>query len=322
MNTTDPYLQGLLQKQLSGTLEPDEYAALADRLSVLSNDTVSRSLQPLWENYEHGPCLHITEKTTMLHRIRRKAGRTPHTLFAQGLRVAAILIPALFAMAYFLNEGRPAATFTVLAEAGQKTHIHLPDSTEVWLNSNSRLTYTSDFNAKDRHVVLDGEGWFEVRKSAKKKFTVETEKVNVIVHGTTFNVSAYADDPVIEVALDQGKVALENKTDHTLITRMTPNHLVTVDKVSMRWNDQPCQASLTGIWHEHMLRFTDASAEEVFRKMEQWYGIHVSLENSADTLHYGFTLKNESLREMLDLINRITPITYRINGEEVMVRYQ
>lgn len=34
---------------------------------------------------------------------------------------------------------------------------------------------------------------------------------------------------------------------------------------------------------------------------------------------YWMTIKTESLREMLEIVNRVTPITYTINGEEVSI---
>ena len=71
-----------------------------------------------------------------------------------------------------------------------------------------------------------------------------------------------------------------------------------------------------------MLRFENTPAVEVFTKLEKWYGVNIHVENSNSSVKYGFVLKSESLREILDLINRITAIDYQINGEEVNIRYK
>ena len=51
-----------------------------------------------------------------------------------------------------------------------------------------------------------------------------------------------------------------------------------------------------------MLRFENTPAVEVFTKLEKWYGVNIHVENSNSSVKYGFVLKSESLREILDLI--------------------
>ena len=46
--------------------------------------------------------------------------------------------------------------------------VVLPDSSKVWLNSATTLTYDSDFNKKDREVTLSGEAFFDVSKNPSK----------------------------------------------------------------------------------------------------------------------------------------------------------
>ena len=71
--------------------------------------------------------------------------------------------------------------------------ITLPDGTLVHLNTNSSLTYQQNFGQDNRKVKLSGEGYFEVKKDAKKKFIVNTEYMDVTVLGTKFNLYAYED---------------------------------------------------------------------------------------------------------------------------------
>ena len=53
--------------------------------------------------------------------------------------------------------------------------------------------------------------------------------------------------------------------------------------------------------------------------MERWDGIKIQLHDVPENKRYWMTIKTESLREMLEIINRVTPITYTINGEEVSI---
>lgn len=70
--------------------------------------------------------------------------------------------------------------------------VQLPDGSIVMLNSNSTLTYPTQFSDKQREVNLLGEAYFEVTKDTKRPFVVTTPyQANIKVYGTQFNVEAY-----------------------------------------------------------------------------------------------------------------------------------
>lgn len=77
--------------------------------------------------------------------------------------------------------------------AGQRASLVLADGTIVWLNSNSTLKYpATGFHAKERKVILEGEGYFEVAHNEKHPFIVETEKYDIRVLGSyTFLLITY-----------------------------------------------------------------------------------------------------------------------------------
>ena len=84
----------------------------------------------------------------------------------------------------------------------------LPDSTVVFLNSESSLRYPSSFkNSKERKVELKGEGYFEVTKDVEKHFIVSTvHRSQVEVLGTSFNIEAYEESPEVSTTLIKGKI--------------------------------------------------------------------------------------------------------------------
>ncbi|WP_333820216.1 FecR domain-containing protein [Ohtaekwangia sp.] len=81
--------------------------------------------------------------------------------------------------------------------------VYLPDSTRVWLNRNSSLSYSKDFNAS-RKVKLQGEGYFQVRKDASRPFEVSTRTTAAVVLGTSFNVKE--EDSLTTLTVADGKV--------------------------------------------------------------------------------------------------------------------
>ena len=58
---------------------------------------------------------------------------------------------------------------------------------------------------------MNGEGYFEVTKKEGATFIVQTHGYDVVVKGTKFDVSAYADDPFISTTLLEGSVELNYK---------------------------------------------------------------------------------------------------------------
>lgn len=225
--------------------------------------------------------------------------------------------------AYYRSDGNYLAAEAVfIVPSGQKSQLILPDGTKVWMNSDSKLTYPVDFSKKRRLVKLEGEAYFDVVHDENNKFIVNTGTVNVLVHGTSFSVTDYPTDSFISVALEKGSVSVETSREHDLLTRLVPGQKLLIAKSDISWNVSAFDAEAYNIWMLNKLQFKGESLYNVFRKIERWYGVKIRLENENPSYSYWFTLKTESLTEMLNLINQITPIDYKINGEEVTIRYK
>jgi len=85
--------------------------------------------------------------------------------------------------------------------------MKLPDGSIVWLNADSKLSYSESFSRKNRNVRLEGEGYFEV-EYGEHPFVVRTDSTQIKVLGTKFNVKNYDDENYIRVSLLEGSIAL------------------------------------------------------------------------------------------------------------------
>ena len=135
-------------------------------------------------------------------------------------RIAALLfVPVLLGgVWYYLQQNKLRKDLAVLmvtqeiiTQPGTKTHLFLPDSTEVWLNAASSLRFPSAFAGNERRIALEGEAIFKVYKNKKKPFIVSTSSMEVEAVGTEFNVSAYAGDLKFSTTLAEGKVKITDK---------------------------------------------------------------------------------------------------------------
>jgi ferric-dicitrate binding protein FerR (iron transport regulator) len=66
---------------------------------------------------------------------------------------------------------------------------------------------------KGREVRLAGEAWFDVVRDTLRPFRIDAGSALVEVLGTSFNVNAYRENPVVEITVESGIVALTGKED-------------------------------------------------------------------------------------------------------------
>jgi hypothetical protein len=96
-------------------------------------------------------------------------------------------------------------TNTTIVAKGEVMTLYLPDSTRVWLNVNSSLSYSKNFNEDSRNVELEGEAFFAVKRDTSRQFIVNTESATARVLGTSFNVQE-SDSVTTILTVAEGKV--------------------------------------------------------------------------------------------------------------------
>lgn len=201
--------------------------------------------------------------------------------------------------------------------AGNRTNIVLPDGTSVWLNANSTLRYPVVFSEKSREIQLNGEAYFEVTKD-KKPFIVKTDKYDVEVLGTTFNVEAYANKPAFRTMLYAGKVKLYNSqtSDAVILSpgqtaKLVGNALVvstTTDVNSYRWKDG-------------LIYIEDKSFGEIIELFEKFYDVRIVVNNQkVKGLGYRGKLRiSDGVNHALRVLQSDFPFEYRRDEENNII---
>ena len=87
-----------------------------------------------------------------------------------------------------------------------RSRMILADGSVVMLNADSRLKYPTSFDGPVREVYLTGEAFFTIQKDPEHPFIIHTDKMNIRVLGTSFNVKSYPDDASMETTLLQGSI--------------------------------------------------------------------------------------------------------------------
>jgi len=249
--------------------------------------------------------------------FKKKLGPQPaktRTLFIKAASIAAAfiagaLLTAVIVTQYFPQSGTVAQIQNIVTPYGAKTNIQLPDSSIVWLNSGSALSFPSRFG-KNRPVTLTGEAFFEVVKS-EKPFVVSTSRGDVEVQGTSFNVKAFANEN-FQATLVSGSVKVKaDNTGDEVTLRPGQQAVIRGNKI----NVEPVETDLFTSWKEGKLIFRDEHLPSVAKRLERWYNVKIELTNDKrlSEISYTGTLEMESFSEVLQLLKVTAPIDYTYN---------
>lgn len=166
---------------------------------------------------------------------------------------------------------------TIYVPYGKRSTLILADGSKVYLNSGSSLVYPVVFAKDKREVYLDGEGYFEVSKEARRKFIVQTSCKAIEVLGTKFNVSVDKTQNLFEAVLVTGKIALEGNAGKI---ELSPNQYYGYDSDSGQDVLKTVDARDYISWIEGKLRFNREPLSNVIHKLEKSYNIKIQILDS------------------------------------------
>lgn len=180
-------------------------------------------------------------------------------------------------------------------EYGQIARHQLPDGSEVMLNANSKLDMKKTWNESgDREVWLEGEAFFHVKKTtAKNRFIVHAEGMDIIVTGTQFNVVNREGES--NVLLTEGSVTLKTK-DGQLI-KMLPGDYVTINNSKPQKEIAPEEKVLA--WTQAKLVFENTPMAAAAKTISQHYGVKVTIDKEAEEKRLSGILPNDNLNVLL-----------------------
>jgi ferric-dicitrate binding protein FerR (iron transport regulator) len=173
-------------------------------------------------------------------------------------------------------------TITHQTAFGETKKVVLPDSSVITLNANSTLTYASQWNShKAREVWLEGEAFLHVVKkpgAGNAIFKVHTDKLNVEVLGTAFNVNSRRG--ITRVVLNSGKVQLhtQDATNKGSLV-MKPGELVEFSEEANAFTKKIVDPEVYTSWRNHKLLFSDNTLQEIAQVLEDNYGLEILIQD-------------------------------------------
>ena len=243
----------------------------------------------------------------------------------------------------------------IIVPMGGRSEVVLPDGSKVKLNAGSILSYNTNFGISEKIVRLEGEGYFEVEATPHVPFIVEAKDLKIEAHGTKFNVKAYPEDEEIITTLVEGVVRVMGEN---INLTMEPNQKVTYlmsrsgaitpvneeiesdevkpdastrEKITIEKSAkaQPARIQLannvdtrkiTG-WKDGVFIFTSEKLSNLAVLLERRYDISIEIE-SEELKNFRFTgtFENETLEQVLAIIEFSAPIKYQVSKGVVNIR--
>jgi ferric-dicitrate binding protein FerR (iron transport regulator) len=200
----------------------------------------------------------------------------------------------------------------------------LPDGSAVWLNANSRLTYSQPFGRKMREVSLTGEACFEVVKDAGKPFVVNANPLNVQVLGTVFNVRTYPSEATIATTLVEGSVQV-GRADCPAEpgTILQPNRQLVFDKSNGQITIREVDGLQHIAWKDGKIIFKQTPLAEALFMIERNCGVTtVTKDNFASNERKitGRFNSDESPEQILNVIRESIPFSFTIANDTVYIK--
>lgn len=315
----------IVEKYIRGSISEEEYNELQQQIQNDSDSSVGDMLNECWQKDLNIHVMPRAAKERTRRQINEKIKKDMRRVwFKRASTIAAsILIPVLIiSTVYFYKEMDHYKQIPniVSVNKGQRAGITLPDGTIVHLNSESKLTYTPDFNGKLREVVLEGEAFFEVTPNKEKPFIVKTSVFDVEVLGTSFNVSVYNDENIVETALMEGKVKLTMQGCPSKPVYLTPSQKFIYSRSDRQGTISIMEGDTELAWKQGILAFSAEPLEEVFRKIERWYGVtmHYDKESLVNDNFTGL-FKMISIQEMMNILRMHYNLKFKIENNDIYI---
>lgn len=243
-------------------------------------------------------------------------------------RVAAVLIPVLFIIGFYIQLNSKVDLFgtseyeEVIVDKGERIQIMFQDGTRVYINSDSKLKYPKKFALNTREVFLEGEAYFVVAKNKNRPFIVNLNGPAIQVVGTSFNVQDYPDNKDIVVCLDEGSINLTLPTEKKYPVR--PGERLIYNKESNECTISRMEdMHRLSMWKQNVIVFKDTPLPEVIKVLNRWYDVDFKIEDErALTYVYTLTSDNTLLEKVLMDLEKIAPVKFDYNEDkkEVIVK--
>ena len=200
---------------------------------------------------------------------------------------------------------------------GGEYQLTLSDGSKVQLNSMSSIRFPVQFAQACRLVELEGEAYFEVSKTGQP-FIVQTKGMKIEVLGTTFNISAYANEEY-QTTLVSGSVKVQTENGSNRILK--PSEQACITSGSNQINVRNVDTAFYTSWIHGKINFKDQRLDDIMKTLARWYDMDVVYENEATKeLRFGcYVNRYNEITPLVKLLEQTGRVTVTVEGKTIKI---
>ena len=208
----------------------------------------------------------------------------------------------------------------IVVPHGKRSKMRLSDNSVLWLNSGTTVEFPSQFDSYKREIILTkGECFLEVTTDSSRPFYVQTNKMKVKVHGTSFNVSAYENEHQ-NVVLIEGSVSIETKNNATPIY-IEPNEQALIED-NNTITKRKVDTELFTSWRDGYFLFQNTPMTEVLKHLERYYNLSFDYDNSKSIANLkcsGKLIMSNKIESVMRSISILTSTDFSIENKTITI---
>lgn len=284
--------------------------------------------QDLSDDFVNNEWLKLSTRLN-LNKIKTQEKNT--TIFIRrAWKYAAVVSISLFlASAIYYLTSKPKANqvakyadyHEIIVPKGKIRKIILPDSSMVYINSDSKLAYSNFSGKGPREISLEGEAYFDVKHDAKKPFIVHSQNKEVIDIGTAFNIDAYPNDNIYRVTLERGLISVSDNNGKAVNLKENQTYLLNNSTNQSKVFETKNIKSYSA-WKDGEIIFRDELFTDILRDLERTYNVTFILQNKkiVNFRYTGSFTKKEKISFILNVIKLTTPFQYKVLNDTIVIK--
>lgn len=196
----------------------------------------------------------------------------------------------------------------LIVPKGKHSTLLLSDGTKLWINAGSHVIFPVVFEDAERLIYVDGEVFLDVARNETCPFVVKTERMQVEVLGTSFNVKSYTSQNADDIVLVTGSVQIKTKSGQK--TELSPNQrflCISSEETDIQTVDVYDYIS----WKDGLMQYKKESFSIVLQRLSDYYGKTINWDPELTRLTCSGKLDlKEDLEKVLNGLTKIIPVKY------------
>lgn len=319
----DQEIEQIILRNLSGEASCDDVIIFSEWLASSARNKESfLKIKKYWDAEVAGAKLQNPEAiyNKLLDRIRKAERKeTVRRLWIRYAGAAAVAI-IVGITGYWIGGQRnvtPVQYYSYIT-GNSVSSFELPDGTEISLNKNSTLSYSSSYGEKVREVSLEGEGYFSVMKDKEKAFVVDLNGSRISVLGTVFNVKNYSKENVTTATLVEGSIRFETPEQQILLK---PDQQLVFNKSENQIGIENVSTDLITAWKSHLIKYKSISFKEFLDMLKDRYTVDIVLSNEilGEQKVTGSFDESLAVDQILNLMKKNLSFRWKKEGDKYVI---